>query len=138
MVNDSAAGVPTASPSLDSPGYPFPSLTSYEAFAGGPGHPMYGGHGLPGYPPHPHHLPPWFFHEHYLQSHLSGGDDGAFAAPPPFPPPQASWPGSAAMPGRGPEGGLGMMMGGSMPHGAYDWSWAAQADPDATGEAEQG
>ncbi|GAA5862114.1 hypothetical protein JCM3774_006179 [Rhodotorula dairenensis] len=120
---DPAGPAASASPSLEPPFYPFAHAPPYDAFGGGMPH-MYGPPtALGGYPPHPHQLPPWIYHEHYLHAQLSGGEDGNSTAPSPFPPAAAGqngWP--AAPPLTGAFGlGLGAGQMQTAPFGWVDW-----------------
>ncbi|GAA5990398.1 hypothetical protein JCM10908_007352 [Rhodotorula pacifica] len=120
VLNDASAPAASVSPSVEAAFYPFAHAPPYDAFVGGMPH-MYGPNALGGYPPHPHQLPPWIFHEHYLHAQLSGGDDGGSAAPSPFPAGQNGWPAASMM------GGMGLGNGG-VPFG---WDWPAH--PDSAG-----
>lgn len=127
--NEAAASAASVSPSMEPPFYPFAHAGSYDSFAAGnlPPH-LFGSTGG-AYPPHPLQIPPWMFHEHYLQSHLSGGDDGVSTAPSPFPATQLGWP-------NGPmTGALGMGLSVGLQHAPFAWDWPAQGDSGMTEDA---
>ncbi|POY73032.1 hypothetical protein BMF94_3870 [Rhodotorula taiwanensis] len=127
--NEAAASAASVSPSMEPPFYPFAHAGSYDSFAAGnlPPH-LFGSTGG-AYPPHPLQIPPWMFHEHYLQSHLSGGDDGVSTVPSPFPATQLGWP-------NGPmTGALGMGLSVGLQHAPFAWDWPAQGDSGMTENA---